>query len=94
MFFTSSMKDAERDFLLRLQSSVQHVLLYEDPKLQLKAQSLIPVAYLERKARQASERTQENGQGGVSERDCLILELLAWFKGTLIIAILIIGNVA
>ncbi|KAJ7380428.1 Peptide-N(4)-(N-acetyl-beta- glucosaminyl)asparagine amidase [Desmophyllum pertusum] len=47
----SSSSDKEKDFLLRLQSSLQHVLLYEDPDLQRRAYNMIPVAELKEKPR-------------------------------------------
>ena len=74
-------KEKERDFLLRLRSSLQHVLLYEDPDLQGRARSIIPLPELEKKAKEASQKTKQGGEAGVDERDCLILELLSWFKG-------------
>jgi len=36
---------------------------------------------LKKKAKEASERTKQGGETGVDEKDCLILELLSWFKG-------------
>lgn len=74
-------KEKEKDFLLRLQSSLQHVLLYENPDLQRRARDIIPLAELEKKAKEASEKTKQGGEAGVDERDCLVLELLNWFKG-------------
>ena len=74
-------KEKERDFLLRLQSSLQHVLLYEDPDLQQRARDIIPLAELKKKAKEASQKTKQGGEAGVDEKDCLILELLSWFKG-------------
>ena len=73
-------KEKERDFLLRLRSSLQHVLLYEDPDLQQRARNIIPLAELEKKAKEASQKTKQGGEAGVDEKDCLILELLSWFK--------------
>ena len=74
-------KEKERDFLLRLQSSLQHVLLYEDPDLQERARSIIPLAELKKNAKEASQKTKQGGEVGVDERDCLVLEILSWFKG-------------
>ena len=74
-------KEKERDFLLRLRSSLQHVLLYEDLDLQRRARNIIPLVELEKKAKEASQKTKQGGEAGVDERDCLILELLSWFKG-------------
>lgn len=79
---TAYPSDKEKDFLLRLHSSLRHVLLYEDKDLQRRALEMIPLAELEKKAKEASERTKQGGDGGVDERDCLVLELLNWFKGT------------
>lgn len=76
----ASATDNERDFLLRLQSSLQHVLLYEDPELQQRTREFIPLAELRKRAKEASDRTKEGGGSGVDEQDCLILELLSWFK--------------
>ena len=83
-YFQFIFKDKERDFLMRLRSSLQHVLLYEDPDLQQRACDKIPLSELMTKAKEASERTKQGGEAGVDERDCLILELLSWFKGTVI----------
>lgn len=80
-FFLSIFKEKEKDFLLRLQSQLQHVLLYENPDLQRRARDIIPLAELEKKAKEASQKTMQGGEAGVDERDCLVLELLLWFKG-------------
>lgn len=72
----------ERDFLLRLQSFLQHVLLYEDENLQRQTRNIIPLAELKQKAKESSEKTKQAGDSGVDERDCLILVLLDWFKGS------------
>ncbi|KAL9958982.1 hypothetical protein ACROYT_G036062 [Oculina patagonica] len=78
----STPSEKEKEFLLRLQSSLQHVLLYENPDLQQRARDIIPLAELEHRAKGASQKTKQGGEAGVDERDCLILELLSWFKGT------------
>lgn len=57
------------------------MLLYEDPELQQRTREFIPLAELRKRAKEASDRTKEGGGSGVDERDCLILELLSWFKG-------------
>ena len=57
------------------------MLLYEDPELQQRTREFIPLAELRKRAKEASDRTKEGGGSGVDERDCLILELLFWFKG-------------
>ena len=69
----------ERQFLARLQSLSAGVNHYEDPHLQEKARSLMPVSELEQRAKERSEKSKENGQDGVDERDCLLLEVLEWF---------------
>ena len=57
------------------------MLLYEDPELQQRTREFIPLAELRKRAKEASDRTKEGGGSGVDEQDCLILELLSWFKG-------------
>ena len=52
---------------------------YEDPLLQQQALSLIPVSELKQKAKEACEKSKENGQDGVDEKDCLFLEVVHWF---------------
>lgn len=79
--FTLQDQRQERDFLLRLQSFLQHVLLYEDENLQRQTRNIIPLAELKEKAKESSEKTKQAGDSGVDERDCLILVLLDWFKG-------------
>lgn len=69
----------EMEFLARLKSLDEGVRLYEDPQLQEKALSVVPVAELKEKAREACEKSREGGQDGVDERDCLLLQILAWF---------------
>ena len=69
----------EMEFLARLKSLDEGVHLYEDPQLQEKALSVVPVAELKEKAREACEKRREGGQDGVDERDCLLLQILAWF---------------
>ena len=79
--FTLQDQRQEIDFLLRLQSFLQHVLLYEDENLQRQTRNIIPLAELKEKAKESSEKTKQAGDSGVDERDCLILVLLDWFKG-------------
>lgn len=69
----------EREFFARLQSLDEGVHLYEDPHLQQEALSHIPVEELKEKAKEACEKSKECGQDGVDERDCFLLEVLAWF---------------
>ena len=66
-------------FFARLQSLDGGVRLYEDPSLQEKALSFVPVSELKQKAKETCEKSKEDGQDGVDERDCLLLEILAWF---------------
>ena len=58
-----------------------HVLRYEDPELQGQVLSLMPVTELKQKSKEASQKSKQGGEGGVDEEDCLLLELLSWFKG-------------
>ena len=53
--------------------------LYEDPHLQEEALSHVPVEELKERAREACEKSKEGGQDGVDEKDCFLLEVLAWF---------------
>lgn len=69
----------EKEFLATLQSLSAGVYHYEDPHLQEKALSVMPVSELKQKAKERSEKSKEDGQDGVDERDCLLLEVLAWF---------------
>jgi len=36
---------------------------------------------LKQKAKEVCEKSKEDGQDGVDERDCLYLEIVAWFHG-------------
>ena len=69
----------ETEFLARLKSLDAGIKHYEDPNLQEKALSVVPQSELKQKAKEACEKSKENGQDGVDERDCLLLEILAWF---------------
>ena len=55
--------------------------MYEQPELQKLALSIIPVTELKRKARKASGKNKEGGEGWIDEEDCLLFELSSWFKG-------------
>ena len=55
------------------------VHLYENPDLQRQALNLLPVSELKQRAKEACEKSKENGQDGVDERDCLLLQVLGWF---------------
>uniref|UniRef100_A0A8C6H8L5 Peptide-N(4)-(N-acetyl-beta-glucosaminyl)asparagine amidase n=1 Tax=Mus spicilegus TaxID=10103 RepID=A0A8C6H8L5_MUSSI len=64
-----------------LQSNIQHVQLYENPVLQEKALTCIPVSELKRKAQEKLFRARKLDKGtNVSDEDFLLLELLHWFK--------------
>ncbi|KAL9958983.1 hypothetical protein ACROYT_G036063 [Oculina patagonica] len=69
----------EREFFARLQSLEYGVHFYENPDLQQQALSVLPVSELKQRAKEASEKSRENGQNGVDERDCLFLEVVRWF---------------
>eukprot|EP00899_Mesostigma_viride_P027532 jgi/Mesvir1/7964/Mv11875-RA.2 len=69
---------------------VSRVQSYEDPKLQAQARALIPIAELERRARERVESallvrpepsSSHEQDGPLSFRDALLRELLHWFKG-------------
>lgn len=77
-------KQNEREFFARLQSLDCGVYLYEDRDLQQQALNLLPVSELKQRAKEASKNSRENGQDGVDERDCLLLEVLRWFGMMLI----------
>ena len=59
----------------------QVVCLYEQPSLQQQALDVLPVSELKQKAKEASEKSRENGQDGADERDCLFLEVNKFFYG-------------
>ncbi|KAK6189023.1 hypothetical protein SNE40_005076 [Patella caerulea] len=72
---------SEAKFYSKLDSSLQHVLMYENSSLQDKARSVIPIATLQTEAREklesilSADRSQQ-----VDVQDCLLLCLLNWFK--------------
>ncbi|XP_048211927.1 peptide-N(4)-(N-acetyl-beta-glucosaminyl)asparagine amidase isoform X2 [Perognathus longimembris pacificus] len=64
-----------------LQSNIEHVLLYENPILQEKALTCIPVKELKRKSQEKLSRARKLDKGSnISDEDFLLLELLHWFK--------------
>nr|XP_021503744.1 peptide-N(4)-(N-acetyl-beta-glucosaminyl)asparagine amidase isoform X3 [Meriones unguiculatus] len=64
-----------------LQSNIQHVQLYENPVLQEKALTCIPVNELKRKSQEKLFRARKLDKGtNISDEDFLLLELLHWFK--------------
>uniref|UniRef100_A0A8C9UPJ6 Peptide-N(4)-(N-acetyl-beta-glucosaminyl)asparagine amidase n=1 Tax=Spermophilus dauricus TaxID=99837 RepID=A0A8C9UPJ6_SPEDA len=72
---------ADSTILKVLQSNIQHVLLYENPVLQEKALTYIPVKELKRKSQEKLSRARKLDKGtNISDEDFLLLELLHWFK--------------
>ncbi|XP_013371130.1 PREDICTED: peptide-N(4)-(N-acetyl-beta-glucosaminyl)asparagine amidase [Chinchilla lanigera] len=72
---------ADATILKVLQSNIQHVLLYENPILQEKALTCIPVKELKRKSQEKLSRARSLDKGAnISDEDFLLLELLHWFK--------------
>ncbi|XP_078701033.1 peptide-N(4)-(N-acetyl-beta-glucosaminyl)asparagine amidase-like isoform X1 [Branchiostoma floridae x Branchiostoma belcheri] len=80
---------SERQFYARLESSFQHVLLYEDPVLQAQARSLIPEEQLREKALEKlkvleelekEETKTENSPPPLTLEDLILPELRRWFK--------------
>lgn len=67
------------EFLARLKSLDAGINHYEDPHLQEQALNVLPVAELKQKAKEASERSCRDGHDRADEKDCLLLEILAWF---------------
>lgn len=67
----------KEEFFRKARSSFDHVLAYEDARLQQKARDLIPYDELRSKA---SAKAKELALGEKHLRDLLLLELLAWFK--------------
>ncbi|XP_071502656.1 peptide-N(4)-(N-acetyl-beta-glucosaminyl)asparagine amidase-like [Diadema antillarum] len=74
----------EQSFAQKLTSSASHVMIYEDPLLQQKARDKIPYEELRQKAQQRLNRiataTSDEDDAPLDLRDCLLLELLKWFK--------------
>lgn len=67
------------EFLARLKSLDAGINHYEDPHLQEQALNVLPVNELKQKAKEASERSSRDGHDRADEKDCLLLEILAWF---------------
>ena len=65
----------------KLVSSFEHVLVYEDPNLQEKARSVIPLVTLKSNAVRKLAEIQDADKS-ISVQDLLLLELLSWFKNT------------
>ncbi|XP_070777834.1 peptide-N(4)-(N-acetyl-beta-glucosaminyl)asparagine amidase [Enoplosus armatus] len=73
--------ESSMSFFVTLQSNFQHVMLYENPELQLKARSCIPHQQLS----SAAQHKLKEAKGADPEcrlgiEDFLVLELLRWFK--------------
>ncbi len=66
-------------FFRKVKSSFDHVLMYEDPQLQEKARTCIPLPQLREKAERKLKSATQNGNKA-DILDYLLLELLAWFK--------------
>ncbi|XP_036617104.1 peptide-N(4)-(N-acetyl-beta-glucosaminyl)asparagine amidase [Trichosurus vulpecula] len=67
--------------LKMLQTKFEDVLIYENPSLQKKALTCIPVQELRGRAQEKFERAKKLDQGAnTNEEDFLLLELLQWFK--------------
>ncbi|XP_078620102.1 peptide-N(4)-(N-acetyl-beta-glucosaminyl)asparagine amidase-like isoform X2 [Branchiostoma floridae x Branchiostoma japonicum] len=84
-----NMLASERQFYARLESSFQHVLMYEDPVLQAQARSLIPEEDLRAKAQEKlkvleelekEEKKTENSPPPLTLEDLILPELRRWFK--------------
>ncbi|XP_067664918.1 peptide-N(4)-(N-acetyl-beta-glucosaminyl)asparagine amidase-like [Haliotis asinina] len=77
--------EMESVFFSKIQSSMSHVMMYEDRTLQQKAREVIPLEQLQ-KAADANWRSliQEcpagRGEVALDRQDTLLLELLGWFK--------------
>eukprot|EP00057_Strongylocentrotus_purpuratus_P002203 XP_003724039.1 PREDICTED: peptide-N(4)-(N-acetyl-beta-glucosaminyl)asparagine amidase [Strongylocentrotus purpuratus] len=75
----------EQSFSQKIHNSAEHVMMYEDPLLQQKARDKIPYDDLKMKADQRLHRistASSDDNGGILPdlRDCLLLELMKWFK--------------
>ncbi|XP_038072397.1 peptide-N(4)-(N-acetyl-beta-glucosaminyl)asparagine amidase-like [Patiria miniata] len=83
---TWNIQALELTFHQRLQSSADHVLIYEDPILQQKARDCMVLSELLVKAQEKLQQQTQNGSGEddftipLDQRDYLLLELLKWFK--------------
>ena len=79
--FTQQEKD---EFYYRLESSAEHVRCYSSEQLREEARRKIPVDDLRRRAsalhRSITSQAASTVDDNVSEQECLLLELLHWFK--------------
>uniref|UniRef100_A0A3Q2CPZ5 Peptide-N(4)-(N-acetyl-beta-glucosaminyl)asparagine amidase n=1 Tax=Cyprinodon variegatus TaxID=28743 RepID=A0A3Q2CPZ5_CYPVA len=74
---------AHMSFFVTLQSNFQHVMQYESAELQLKARTAMPHQQLSSAAQTKLTELKEADPGEnakVGLEDCLLLELLRWFK--------------
>lgn len=68
-------------FFTRIKSTVELVFLYEEKELQELALSKMPMARLNEQAEKDGVSSKhQHGKQSVSQQDCLLLLLLAWFK--------------
>ncbi|XP_023200206.1 peptide-N(4)-(N-acetyl-beta-glucosaminyl)asparagine amidase isoform X2 [Xiphophorus maculatus] len=73
--------ESSMSFFVTLQSNFQHVMQYENPELQLKARSIIPHHQLSSSAQHKLKELKEaDPECKLGIEDCLVLELLQWFK--------------
>ncbi|KAF7656148.1 hypothetical protein LDENG_00045790 [Lucifuga dentata] len=73
--------ESSMSFFVTLQSNFQHVLLYENPELQLQARNHIPLQQLSSAAEQRLTQAREaHPDCKLGQEDFLVLELLRWFK--------------
>lgn len=79
-FITLFFQRKEMEFFSQLQTRFQHVLIYEDPRLQQKARASMPVEQFEKEAEDKFRQLQTENVTGIDKRDLLLLSLLRWFK--------------
>lgn len=73
----------EKAFFQKIENNLTHVLKYENQGLQAKARHVIPTQHLIEKAQKQFQFLVQTGNfGDIGIKDCLIIELLAWFKNS------------
>ncbi|OWF52816.1 peptide-N(4)-(N-acetyl-beta-glucosaminyl)asparagine amidase-like [Mizuhopecten yessoensis] len=79
-----AMQQAERQFFMKIESSLVHVLNYERRDFQQKARSVIPMEELNKEAKKrfSALQTADKDASAVGLQDCVLLSLLAWFKNS------------
>ncbi|XP_060064096.1 peptide-N(4)-(N-acetyl-beta-glucosaminyl)asparagine amidase-like [Ylistrum balloti] len=79
-----AMQQAERQFFMKIDSNLVHVLSYERRDFQMKARSIIPMEELNKEAKQKFSALQaaDKEASGVGLQDCFLLSLLSWFKSS------------